>query len=392
MESKGLLPLSCLKTFSRYALLLTGVIILVRYDLIPVGEQQFVHLARSFLDGHLYFTSFPGRWDDTSYYAGHYYWPEGPLPALILLPFVAVFGSAVQQGYFLCAFNLLNLILLYGIALKITMNSGRSRWLSFAYIFGTSYLFIALIPWSWYFAQAVATSFILLALYEFFHERRWWLIGLYTALAIATRVDFVLAGVFFGLSIGFEDEKKSQKMKQLARFFIPVTLSVVLLMAYNFLRFNNIFETGYGLSLLHGKLAANRGYGLWSLVHLPANLYYFFLRGPVGIFIPGTKVLTYPYLRADWWGMSILFTSPILLWVFKAPWKNTVVRLSVLTSLSILVAFLGYCGISLYRYALDFYPFLFVALAYACETELGTPIKIITLISFFLNYYLVSFM
>jgi hypothetical protein len=384
--------MSYLKTFSHYLLLLTGVVILVRYNLMPAGEQQFVYLARSFLDGHLYFTSSLARWDDASYYVGHYYWPLGPIPAVIVLPFVAVFGSAVRQGYFLCVLNLLNLVLLYGIALKITRNSGTSWWLSFAYIFGTSYLFIALIPWSWYLAQAVATFFLLLALYEFFSQRRWGLIGLCTALGIATRVDIVLAVIFFGFSILLSAEKKSQKMKQLTWFSMPVAVSVALLMAYNFLRFNNIFESGYGLQLVHNELAANREYGLWSIVHFPANLYYFLLKGPEGVFAPGTRVLTYPYFRVGGWGISILFTSPILLWTFKTPWKDTVVRLSLLTSLSMLVVLLGYYAINLYRYALDFYPFLFVALAYACQKEFGTSMKIITLISAAFHYYLVSLM
>jgi hypothetical protein len=367
---------------------------LIRYDLIPYGEQQFVYLARSFLDGHLYFTSFPGRWDDASYYAGHYYWPLGPLPAVIVLPFVAAFGLAVQQGYLLCVLNLLNLILLYGIALKITGDSGRSGWLSFSYIFGTSYLFIALIPWSWYFAQAVATSLLLLALYEFFSRRRWWLIGLYTALGVAARIDIILAGLFFWSSIILSAETKYQKMKQLAWFAMPVALSVVLLMAYNLLRFNSVFESGYGLQLLRGGQAANRSHGLWGLVHFPANLYYFFLKGPDGVFLPGTKILTYPYLRPNSWGMSILFTSPILLWIFKAPWKETIVRLSALTSLLMCIVFLGYYGIGHYqygyRYALDFYPFLFVALAYATKNEFSLPMKVITLCSFLFNYYLMT--
>jgi hypothetical protein len=375
-----------------YALMALGLFVLAWHDFFMVPYQQYVYLAKSFLDGHLYFTAMPEGWGDTSYYLGHYYWPLGPLPALILMPFVAVFGMAVKQGYLLFVFNVLNLFLLYKIARKITQNHVSSLWLCIAYVFGTSYLSIALVPWSWYFAQAVATAFLLLALYEFFYEKRWLLIGLYIAFAVATRINLIVAGVFFSLSILLGDKRKSQKMKELILFSVPVLVCILLLMAYNFFRFANVLESGYGLQILYGaQAAADRGYGIWSLVHFPANLYYFLLKGPIAVFVPDTKVLMYPYIRTDGWGMSMLFTSPVLFWIFKAPCDETVVPLSVSTSLLMLFVVLGYYGIGFYqygyRYAFDFYPFLFVALAYAAQPGVSLPMKVITVSSFLFNYY-----
>jgi hypothetical protein len=352
--------------FHLQALIVVCTILLIQNDLTVPAQQEFVSLAKSFLEGHLYLTASSSLWYDTAYYHGHYYWPLGPLPAIILLPFVAFFGLAVRQEYFLVFCNLINLFLLYNIGQRITQNQASSLWLSFAYVFSTEYLNIACVPWSSYFAQAVATTFLLLALYEFLHGTRWWLIGVYTALGVATRVNIIIASVFFYFSILFEHGNR------------------------------NILESGYGLQSLYGGLAVNREYGLWSLVHFPGNLYYFFLRGPVGVFIPGTKVLTYPYLRYDGWGMSILFTSPIFFWLVKAPWKNTVVQLSALTSILMFSVFLGYYGIGFkqygYRYALDFYPFLFLILAYAVRQKFTLSMKLVALTSFVLNWYLMSFM
>jgi hypothetical protein len=379
--------------FHLYVLAAAGIFIIARHNFFFSRYQQFVYLAKSFLDGHLYFTVIPEGWGDTFYYQGQHYWPLGPLPAFILMPFVAVFGMAVRQGYLLFMFNILNLFLLYKVAWKITQNHVTSLWLSVAYVFATAYLFIALVPGSWFFAHAIVTSFLLLAIYEFFYEKRWWLIGLYIALGLATRVDVVFAAVFFVFSIVLDEENKARKMRELSWFSLPIAMSIVLLMIYNYLRFRNIFETGYGSPILYDEQAtANRGYGIWSLIHFPANLYYFFLKGPSGVFIPGTKVLTYPYLRTDGWGMSIIFTSPIFFWILKAPLKKTAVWLSLLTSLLMLIFFLGYYAIGFfqygYRYALDFYPFLFVAVAYAAKSEFSLPMKVITLSSFLFNYYL----
>ena len=165
-----------------YGLFFAGIVFLIHHNiLLKHGEQQFAYLAQSFLTGHLYFVTFAPYWDDTSFYAGEHYWPLGPLPAVILMPWVFLFGLHVQQGlgmqqgYFLLTINILSLFILYRISLKITNSRNTSLWLTFAYVFSTAYLFIALNPWSWYFAQAVATLFLLLALHEFLYQRRPWL-------------------------------------------------------------------------------------------------------------------------------------------------------------------------------------------------------------------------
>jgi hypothetical protein len=381
-----------------YGLFVAGIILLIQNDVVVrSGEQQFVYLAQSFLRGHLYFVEAPSDlddasvWDDTSVYAGEHYWALGPLPAVLLMPAVAA-GWKVPQGYVLFVLNLLNLFILYRIALKITNSPSTSLWLSFAYIFSTAYLYIALTPWSWYFAQAVATLFLLLALHEFFYRKRAWLMGLYLALAVATRVNLVLAGLFFVGAILLEPGQFRGKVSALGQLLLPIIVSLSLLLIYNYLRFGNIFEFGYGYQLAANERAVNREHGLWGFVHFPANLYYFLFKGPEAVFLPGSKILTYPFLQSDIWGMSILFTSPILLWGLRAPVRQKVIYLAIATSLILLFLILGYCGIGVrqygYRYALDFYPFLFLMLAYVCRERLTLPMQAVIIVSFLFNTYL----
>jgi hypothetical protein len=383
-----------LRLKSVHPLLILSLVIFIQQNLIfaPSESQHFLYLAKSFLEGHSYFTVFPGRWDDTAYYLGRHYWPLGPFPAVVLMPFVWLFGWAMRQAYLLFFLNLLNLFLLYGIARKITGKVGSSWWLSFAYVFSTAYIYVAIVPLSWYFAQVIATCCLLLALREYLYDRRWWLVGLYIAFGAATRMTLLIAGVFFGLIVLLSDENKGRKATQVLKLSLPVAAALLVLFLYNFVRFGNVMEFGYRLQLLTGEQAANRTYGLWGLVHFPANLYYFLFKGPEGIFLPGTKIMTYPYLRPNSWGMSILFTSPIFLWIFKAPWENPVVRLSALTSTLFFFALMGYYGIGVdqygYRYALDFYPFLFVMLAYASKNGFSPPMKMITVASFLFNWFL----
>jgi len=376
-------------------LIALGLLALLQADLVPRAEQQFVFLANSFLQGRLDFTEPPGSWADTSLDAGRHYWPLGPLPAILLMPFVWIGGLSVQQGPFLFVFNALNLFLTFRIARRITARDETALWLAFAYVFATNYLYVGLVSWSWYFAQAMATTFTLWALCEFLGRRRPWVIGTAVALGTMTRQTVLLAGLFFALSILLEGADRRAKFQGLAQLTAPVCAALTGLLSYNLLRFGSMAEFGYATQLLANEPAVNRTYGIWSLQHVPANLYYFLFKGPEGVFVPGSKVLEFPYVRPSIWGMSILFTSPILLAIVKAPWRDRTVRLAAATSALMLAIVLGYYGIGVrqygYRYALDFYPFLFLILCRSAGSRLSIPLRVLIVLSALLNYHLIPY-
>lgn len=357
------------------------------------GEQQFVYLANSFLHGKLYFLQSPGTWNDTTLYYGRYYWPLGPFPAIVSIPFVFFFGNNFNQGYIQFFLNLINFFLLYKIAYKILRNSNSSLWISFAYIFASPYLLVGMVPWSWWFAQVVGTTLILLSIYEFLSNRRWLLIGTYISLAGLTRFSLFSLMLFFVIFI-LTQSSKDKKIKNSVMFLFPICIGGLFLSGYNYLRFNNFLENGYSFSIVHLKqLATNREFGLWSFIHFPANLYYLFLKGPEAVFIPGTKILKFPYIYPDTWGMSIFFTSPFFLWISKVSWKKIEVKLAGLTVLVSLFILLGYYGIGVnqfgYRYGLDFYPFLFIILCYSFKRSISLLLKTVIVGSFFFNLYLI---
>ena len=375
------------------ALLILGLLALVKADVTSRAEQHFVFLAQSFLHGKLYFTEVPGTWADTSPFEGRYYWPLGPLPALLLMPFVGIAGAAFQQGPLLLVCNAINLWLAFRIAKRITGRDETALWLAFAYVFATNYLFVALVAWSWYFAQAVATTFTLWALCEFLERRRWVIIGAALALGMATRMTVVLAGLFFALALLHDGADRRGKVRALAGMAAPVLVALAALLAYNALRFGSPLEFGYTSQILAHEPAVNRTYGVWSIAHVPANLYYLFFKGPDGVFVPGSMVATFPWLRPSIWGMSILFTSPVFLVIVKAPWRDRTVRLAAATAALMLVVLLGYYGIGVrqygYRYALDFYPFLYVILCRSLEEPPSLALRALIVASALFNYLLI---
>lgn len=371
-----------------------GLAIIIYCNLTTIlGEQQFVLLAKSMLHGHLYLGP-ESISKDGSYYQGFAYWPQGFFPSIVMLPFVALFPNGVHQGYVQFLLNLLNLFLLYKIALKITKNHITALWLGFAYVFSTAYIVVGFFAWSWWYAQIVATSCLLLILFEYFHFRRWLLIGIYLACAIATRIDLLLAVMFPLIMLMSGKEVVRTKMRSLLFLFVPVFFGLVLIALYNFLRFGSLLEFGYTYHIpaitQAGKMLAE--HGTWNLFYVPTNLYYLFLSGLQGIFVPESHYLMFPFVKPDAWGMSIFITSPILLWCLKTKKKELVVKAAAVTAFCILLFLLGYFGIGAaqygYRYALDFQPFLFVVLCFAFLKGMSWKAKAVILLSCLINMFL----
>lgn len=372
-----------------------GIFAFFYYDFFsPPRQEQFVSLASSFLQGKLYFLS---PTFDAAINNGHYYWPLGPFPAILLMPFVYVFGNLMKQGYLLFFLNLLNIFLLVRITKKLTGNIVNSLVISFAILFSTAYLGIALTPWAWYYAQTVGFTLTLLALEAYFFNRSWIIIGTFIALAYATRISLIFTALFFVLNLLYSDLSNKLKVKNLALLTGPIIISIAILGFYNFARFGNPAETGYSATVQpwdYGPGLTTRTLGLWSLVHIPTNLYYMFLKMPEPIFIPGTYTLRFPYLKVDGSAISILFTSSIFIWILFSNWQDKKVKLAGLTALIMIFVLCGSFSNGSwqygYRYAIDYYPFIFIILIYSFKKEVSYKFLAITAAVFLINLYFIN--
>ncbi len=358
------------------------------------GYIQFISLADSFLHGKLYLLNNAHEFYDAAFYNGHYYWPLGPFPAILLMPFVYLSNTLYWQMYVQFFLVLFLFLVIYLLSFNITKNKLSSVWTSVGYIFSTAFIGVAVLPFSWQFAQVVQNLLVMLAILGVFKKWKPFIIGSFIALAVATRVDMVFSIIFFLIILLSTKEDIYKKIKNVIYFLVPIGITGFTLLYYNFLRFGKVFEQGYTLQhLVYPELIANRAAGIWSLIHFPANLYYLFLKGPDPVLKPGTQILTLPFIQSNSWGMSIFITSPMFLAIFMADIKNKYVKSACLTSLIILISILGYYGIGWtqfgYRYALDFYPFLLVIFLFAVKSRFPRWVKILITITFFTNFYFI---
>ena len=372
-------------------------IIIVTFQ--PFGEQHFTYLSLSFLKGCLNLNGYPLAWNDTALFGGNRYFPPGPFPALAISPLVFIgnlFGFVLFHHYIHWILVLGIFLSIYKLARVMNYNPRDSFFWAFAFNMGSPFVLTSLLAWSWHFSQALTVLLILLSLYEFLTRRRFLIIGLLCAAVFATRTTAVLGMIYFIMEILLSKEKQVVKLQNIGNILIPVLIAGIFLSFYNFQRFNSLFESGYSYQQIDPILEKARSFGLFNFAHIPGNLYFLFFASPVQVFMDDmSKVLRFPFVTYDEWGLGIFYTSPYLLTLFTYKFKKVGSKLLLLTTFVVLVPILMYYGIGVrqfgYRYILDLLPYVFLLMMKERQKPvLSSGFRLVVLFSIMFNVYLLS--
>lgn len=336
------------------------------------GSQQFSELAQGFTHGHLYFLEpIGGEGQDPVFFQGHIYWSEGPFPAVLLMPFVALYSSLHRffyQGFLKWALMIGIIYFIYKIARKLEYGKEDSLVFMLAFVLGSVFIGVASVSSGWLYAQVVSVFLLFWALYEYYYRRRWWLIGIICGLVFLTRATAAPIIIFFALEAWFT-VKHSERRMQVELLTLPFLAALLLQGLYNAARFHSPLNGGYEYQLLGPAPAASRALGVFSIAHIPSNLYALIFAAPDTVLrTPGTWTLKYPYIASNENGLSIFITSPYFLYLLSQKWSafdRTARNLLIAAAFSCLgvLCFYGLGRDQLgVRYSLDFLPELFVVL------------------------------
>lgn len=337
------------------------------------GFQNFVYQADGFLHGSVFYRVLPPSLIDNSQTNGHYYWAPGPLPALVLMPLVAVGGIHSWQTvltYFLLP---LSLWLAYKLARRYKFLTGDAIWLAIAFVFGSLYLGSVVRPQAWQFSTIIATLAVLLGLYEYLTRRRLWLVGIYFACALATRVTAGLVIAVPVLDVLLNSPMPwRERWQRLVQLLWPMVVAGLGLLWLDYARTGNFLDSGYWSANINADIRPLRTqYGLFSWVNIPTNLYYYFLSPPYLVREPGTLHLVWPFLRASS-SMGFFLLSPFFLYLFRAPLKQRWDKILAVVAVGMTVLLLSYYAVNVYefgpRYLIDVLP-LYYLLLLTCFTE-----------------------
>jgi hypothetical protein len=375
-----------LSEFPRSRLILTGLITAVVMLLIvwptadlSLGGDHYIHLARRFASGFIDVDNLASKYRDYVAWNGHKYLPFGPVPAALITPFMFLGGAAIPLVFYGYAVGIINVLIFHRVLKRLDVTGERNAWMVLLYFGGTAYLSVTLAGISTFFAHAVTTLFLLLAILEVLGGRRFLLIGLYVGLAAGSRMTAAFSLPFF-VYLAWRAHSPSEGSKRrdgpataIVLLLLGLAMPMSILAAYNYARFGNPTETGFGLALLYSQVLQDaRSHGLFSLAHVPKNLFMMLLQGPVAAGGEGNAVLKFPYVTASPWGMSLFLTTPALVYAIRAPLSKRLVRASWMAIGLTLIPIVTYYGIGYvqfgYRYSLDFMPFLMLLVA------LGLPV------------------
>jgi hypothetical protein len=298
-------------------------------------NAHFVHLAHSFLEGQLEVVgNKPPGSNDWAHYRDRWYVSFPPLPALVILPAVAVWGTKVWDRLYWALCAGLGPALLY-VMLRALAERGLSQRsarenlaLTALFAFGTAHYYTAVQGTVWFAAHVVCAP--LLALYLLFSlgAARPLLAGSMLALAFMTRPTTLLLGAFFvlqALSIRrtaapHEVPAGSARpwhlltrvdwraaLPRLALFALPLLAVGGVAMWMNLARFDDPFEFGHSYLDIRwrGRIAK---WGLFNYHYVAKNL---------AVFLAGLPWLTAdaPYVRIGRHGLALWVTTPAVFWL-----------------------------------------------------------------------------
>ncbi len=332
--------------------------------------DNYVLLAQAFLHGHAWI-DWPGAYIDALAYHGKHFVIEAPLPAVLLMPFVALFGTATNQT--------LLAIVLAAVAVGAAWRLGESfelapsvnAWLCGFLLAGTDLLWAAMLGDVWFVAHVAAVCFTLLALLELRGKQRGWLVALWAACALESRFTLLMAvPVYLYLLLADRDAplRLAADWPRRLRSFALVALPVAALWVwYNAARWGTWYDIGY-TAWYHQDAAGSPTGSPFRLSYLPYELYSFFVQAP-------TQLAGYPGLRPELTGVALTWTSPALVLAFfaRGAWR----WVAALWAATLLVAapnFVYYVdGFAQFgmRHALDFEPFLVVLMMIAARRGLS---------------------
>ncbi|MBM4370428.1 MAG: hypothetical protein FJ098_02155 [Deltaproteobacteria bacterium] len=241
-----------------------------------------------------------------------------PGPALVLLPFVAVWHYRVNDVLFTLAFGAGAAVLLF-LLLAALARRGYSALgvrerlvLVGLFIFGTVFHFSAIRGEVWYTALVLGVFFHLGYLLCALDLRHPLLAGLFLALGFATRTSLLFTSSFFVLQLllsrqGWDRDGLLARLRKATWFALPTVAAGLVLMLYNHARFGSPFEFGHRF-LMDGTRTSIVDHGLFHPWFLPDNLAAAFANVPR---FSGT----WPYVKISGHGLSLLFTTPVLLYL-----------------------------------------------------------------------------
>lgn len=368
--------------------------------------QQTVYFAKSLLLGRVDFYKLPDSLSDIILFENKYYWHLPPLHAILLMPFVYIFGIEKESIYGPVLHAVVS-ILVFVFAYRFAQVSlGRDKLYesliaAFAFSFASVMHLNLQVGWMYYTLHALASLNLLLTLLIVHNGKRPLLAGLVFALAFISRYTAILLLPYFIFAY-------RSKFKNIACFLVFPVLLFFIILVYNKYRFGSFFDFGYvytnNFTTPSEMLYELKHKGLFKLTNIPTNFYYYFIktvdpnRESAHSFFGQTHFLRFPYIKVSYPGVGFFVVSPIFLLILKFRPRSAADWVLLANVMFVLIVLLSYYWSGWVqvgpRYMNDLMPFLYVMFLAVLKKEgvksYALPIVIISAYTNLILYYLID--
>ena len=284
--------------------------------------NYYSYLADAFAHGQLYLRLQPSQTLDLVYYQDklYLYWP--PLPAVLTIPLVLLFGVNFSDIIFTIVVGSLNVTIVAQLLRKcndrslLNLTAIQRGLLVFVFGFGTALVPLAIMGTVWSISIIMGLMFVGLTYLSAVSLHGWksfFMAGLSIAAALATRNTLILAGIWPAYYLLQLNWSLPWKKKFVYAFLgvMPILLILAVLGLYNYARFGSFTDIGYAYHNMHPFFRPDfEKYGAFSLHYIPRNLYYqwiaypFFTKKSLEIVMGGSLLLLTPVFLGMFWAVK----------------------------------------------------------------------------------------
>jgi len=325
---------------------------------------------------------------------GEIYLPYQPAPAVLLMPFVAIWGHDIDQWRFSMTVGAINVVLFWYVLRLMGVSRTTKLLLIPFFAFGTANFYSATTGTLWFYNHVVAVMFLMLAIIFMLRYSSPVVPALLLGAAFMSRQPMILAMPFFIYWFVAQRHPRvfsravlgnRRTLFRIGLFCAALVPFGLISLWYNEARFGGIFDTG--LDELYPKYEGQiytiylksvpgaERFAEFDLRNIPLHLYTIFLLPPTfepAPYLPqGVTWDNDTWVRPSEYGMSVLLTSPPF--VYAALVRRTAALKTAAWIAIPLVAVptIGYYSQGWvqfgYRYLMDYMPFLMILTAMGFE-------------------------
>lgn len=345
--------------------------------------NQYVRLADSFLHGRLDIRNPPDYLELARYQDGQAcqgaepgckgYVIDPPAPAVLLIPFVVIWGVGLNQVFVSMLFAAAAMGLFWVAARQMGWSAPFAGAMVLLLGLGSNFWWAATDGTLWTFAHVTAVFFLMAALVEATGARRPWLVGLLVGAAGLARLPTFLTFPFFAYLLLEDNERPWRDMlrdgrvqTRLGVFALALGAMAAADLLYNFARYDTILDKGYD----HPQYVDQPWFdkGRFDISYVPRHIEAIFFKQPE------LDESQFPYFRPSSAGMALSFTTPAVLYAFNTYFDRRTIAAAValgLTAVPLVVhGTTGWAQFG-YRFSLDLLPMLVVLTAAGMRHQLS---------------------